>query len=94
MDEGYRVETAIDGLDALQRLGSAPDLVLLDLQMPVMNGYEFLGHFRNTTNHGTTPVLVVTSTDDGNAIEGAQAILRKPFEITALLAQVSAMLAS
>ena len=91
-DEGYRVETAIDGLDALQQLGCAPDLILLDLQMPVMNGHEFLGRLRNLRKHDPTPVLVVTANHNGTSIDGAQAILRKPFEVATLLGNVSALL--
>lgn len=91
-DEGYRVETAIDGLDALQQLGCAPDLILLDLQMPVMDGYEFLGHLRNRTTYGRTPVLVVSAKIDGKPIDGAESILRKPFEVATLLGHVSRLL--
>lgn len=91
-DEGYRVETAIDGLDALQQLGCAPDLILLDLHMPVMDGYEFLGRLRNLTTHSRTPVLVVSANITGEPIDGAQGALRKPFEVAALLTQVSLLL--
>ena len=91
-DEGYRVETAVDGLDALQQLECAPDLILLDLRMPVMDGYEFLGRLRNLTTHRRTPVLVVSANINGETIDGAQGILRKPFEVAGLLAQVSALL--
>lgn len=91
-EEGSRVETAIDGLDALQQLGCAPDLILVDLHMPVMNGYEFLCRLRTMTNHGTTPVLIVTANHDRQAIAGAQGILKKPFEVATLLRHVSALL--
>ena len=91
-DEGYRVETANDGLDGLRQLGCAPDLILLDLHMPVMDGYEFLARLRNTTSHNTTPVLIVSANINGGPIDGAQAVLRKPFEIGALLAEVSTLL--
>lgn len=91
-DEGYWVETAIDGLDALEQLGCAPDLILLDLQMPVMDGYEFLGQLRNRTTYGRTPVLVVTANGDGKPIDGAHVVLRKPFEVATLLGHVSRLL--
>ena len=91
-DEGYRVETANDGLDGLQQLGCAPDLILLDLHMPVMDGYEFLARLRNTTGHNATPVLIVSANINGRPIDGAQGVLRKPFEIAALLSEVSALL--
>ena len=93
-DEGYRVETAIDGLDALQRLGCAPDLILLDLGMPVMDGYEFLARLRNLTTHSRTPVLVVSANTNGSPIDGAQGVLPKPFEVATLLGHVSGLLRS
>lgn len=91
-DEGYRVETAIDGLDALQQLGCAPDLILLDLHMPVMDGYEFLGRFRNLTSQSRTPVLVVSANTNGSPIDGAQGVLPKPFEVATLLDRVVGLL--
>ena len=91
-DEGYRVEPANDGLDGLRQLGCAPDLILLDLHMPVMDGYEFLARLRNTTSHNTTPVLIVSANINGRPIDGAQAVLRKPFDIAALLTEVSTLL--
>ena len=90
--EGFRVETAVDGLDALQQLGSTPDLILLDLEMPFMNGYEFLTRLRKRTEHATTPVLVLTALPIEKLIDGSQGILRKPFEIGILLSRVSGML--
>lgn len=92
LDEGYRVETASDGLDALRQLGCGPDLILLDLQMPVMDGYEFLGRLRTTTGHGATPVVVVTANLNGRTVDGVQGLLRKPFEVATLLGQVSDLL--
>lgn len=93
-DEGYRVETAIDGLDGLQQLASLPSLIVLDLQMPVMDGYEFLGRLRTIADHLLTPVLVVTASRAGPTIDGAQGILRKPFEAATLIGRVSDLLAT
>ena len=92
LDEGYGVETAIDGLDAISQLNSAPDLIVLDLGMPLMDGYEFLGRLRKTSTHNHVRVLVMTAQRVGPTIDGAQGILRKPFELTTLLQRVSDLL--
>ena len=93
-DAGYRVETAVDGHDALARLACAPDLIMLDLQMPLMGGHEFLKRLRLITRHDGTPVLIVTANHDGVPLVGAQRVLRKPFEIRDLLRDVTALLAA
>ena len=91
-EEGYQVETAVDGLDALGQLGCSPDLILLDLQMPFMSGHEFLDQLRTMPDYIGTPVLVVTSQRDSGTIAGAQGVLRKPFETASLLRRVSELL--
>lgn len=93
VDAGYRVETAVNGCDGLDHLGCTPDLVVLDLGMPVMDGHEFMRRFRKEATHRQTPVVVV-SASAGEEIEGAQGFVRKPFENEALLQQVSALLAA
>jgi DNA-binding response OmpR family regulator len=92
-DEGYRVETAVDGQDGLNRLSCAPDLILLDLMMPVMDGHQFLERLRNTAKHQHTPVVVLSAVYAGATLEGAQAVMQKPFEMDALLGRVSGLLA-
>lgn len=92
LDEGYGVETATDGLDAINQLVPAPDLILLDLTMPFMDGLEFLGRLRKTSKDNQIPVLVMTAQYVGPTIDGAQGILRKPFELTTLLERVSDLL--
>ncbi|MEP6654684.1 MAG: response regulator [Myxococcales bacterium] len=63
--EGYRVVDAANGADALSRLHAedAPDLVLLDLRMPVMDGYEFLKRRDADSSLKEIPVIVVSATD-------------------------------
>ena len=92
-DEGYRVETAVDGHDALAQLGCVPDLITLDLTMPSMDGYEFLQRLRLLPLNALTPVLVVSATAAGRTPVGAQGILEKPFEIEALFRRIAEMLA-
>ena len=91
--EGYRVETAIDGQDGLDQLGCAPDLIVLDLMMPVMDGHEFLRQLAGLPAHSDTPVLVVSAQQHSRPPIGASAVMWKPFDMDALLGQVSGMLA-
>jgi PleD family two-component response regulator len=70
--EHAQVRTAEDGLDALQQLEhEAPDLVLLDLEMPRMDGFECLGRLRADPRFARLPVIVVTSREDAAAIDRA-----------------------
>ncbi len=90
---GYRVELARSGKEALDRIGAArPDVVLLDLAMPIMDGATFAEELRRT-GRGDIPIVVLSA--EGNpqraARIGAQGFLAKPFEVTALLAQVASM---
>jgi chemosensory pili system protein ChpA (sensor histidine kinase/response regulator) len=61
-DQGWKVQTAKDGIDALEKLReSRPDLIVLDIEMPRMNGYEFLGAIRTQSGHENIPVVMLTS---------------------------------
>jgi two-component system chemotaxis response regulator CheY len=87
--EGYDVRRARNGREALQRISEGrPDLILLDLMMPVMDGWEFA----RTLGPVARPPIVVLSADrnvsqKANEI-GAVGWLAKPFELTELLALV------
>ncbi len=90
--EGYVVETASDGRQALAALERCmPDLILLDVKMPVMNGWEFAREFHARYN-SRAPIVVVTAADDARkrAEEvGASAWVGKPFDLDALTAAVA-----
>jgi CheY-like chemotaxis protein len=92
--EGYRVLAAANGQEALDVLQTPtrplirPGLILLDLMMPVMNGWDFLQRVREDRNLATIPVIVVTAYSDWAGSLNAEGILRKPVEIDSLLAQV------
>ena len=89
-DEGYAVYAAADGLAGLAQLDCVPDVIVLDLVMPRMDGWEFMRRLREITGHERTPVLVLTaSASSGASLAGAQAVLRKPFVLEALIRQVS-----
>jgi chemosensory pili system protein ChpA (sensor histidine kinase/response regulator) len=95
---GYRVIEARDGLEALDRLAvDRPGVVLLDVEMPRMDGFEVLRRMRSDPRWRALPVMMVTSrTADKHrnfAFElGASAFLGKPFEEQELLAQVAELL--
>ena len=88
--EGYQVWTAQNGqlgLDHLIQHPDHPDLILLDLMMPVMNGYEFLEK-KNllTADLKVIPVVVLSAISPlVPTLSGAQEVLKKPFEIKVLL---------
>ena len=90
-DAGYEVLVAHDGEMALEVLGKAkrPCLILLDVRMPVMDGAEFLAQLRQHPAYNQLPVVVCTSNERA-APPGAQALLKKPFELDELLATVRA----
>ena len=86
-EDGHEVRLAADGRDGLSHLEWAPDLILLDLMMPVMDGYEFLRRLRASPQGADIPVLVLSaSLPPGRmTLQGAQAVLRKPFDFDRLL---------
>ncbi len=91
---GYRVETAADGAEALERVArEAPELMLLDVEMPQMNGWEVVGRMKADTLLQHVPVLLLTSLsraqDKVQGLDlGADDYLTKPFNSAELLARV------
>ena len=72
--EGWQVHEAENGEVALSAIEQeAPGVVLLDLMMPVMDGFEFVGHMRNRDPSGTIPIIVVTAKEVTN--ENRQALM-------------------
>jgi CheY-like chemotaxis protein len=81
-DAGYRVEVAANGAEGLQRLaGERPCVVILDLMMPVMDGFAVLEHMRSDFRLQDVPVVVVTAktltSEDREMLRGARAILER-----------------
>src|SRR3989338_3632081 len=61
-EHGYDVQTANDGLEALQKSQSfQPDLIILDIMMPKMDGYTFVLEFKKFGDIKQTPIIVLTS---------------------------------
>ena len=84
--EGMAVETARNGEEALAllRTGRRPSLVLLDLMMPVMNGWEFLNEIAKDPPFRQIPIVVLTAAEHVQ-VTGAVEVLSKPMDLTALL---------
>jgi chemosensory pili system protein ChpA (sensor histidine kinase/response regulator) len=88
---GLRVETAKDGLDAIAVMRDhKPDVILLDIEMPRMDGYEFASHVRNDPRVANVPIIMITSRvgdkHRARAIElGVNDYLGKPYQDSQLL---------
>lgn len=92
--EGYSVRTASDGAKALEqiRLGEAPRLILLDLMMPGMNGWEFRSAQLDDPRLAKIPVIVLSGDGTVAAKAGnmnAAGYLKKPVDLSTLLETVS-----
>ena len=95
LEEGYEVQTAVSGRDALEYLAEAPalpDVVLLDLMMPIMDGWTFYDHLQKESRWALLPIVVISA--DANVHEKAArlnpvACLRKPVDIDELLSVVA-----
>ncbi|AKT42254.1 chemotaxis protein CheY [Chondromyces crocatus] len=93
VDEGYDVLNAAHGGEALATLRSQtrPNLILLDLMMPVMDGWQFRAEQSKDPEFADIPVVVVSATgkDDKVAKLGAVQLLKKPIRLEELLDAVS-----
>jgi|YNPNPStandDraft_1061719.scaffolds.fasta_scaffold49527_2 two-component system alkaline phosphatase synthesis response regulator PhoP/two-component system response regulator VicR len=97
--EGYEVVEAYDGVQALEMIESEnPDLVVLDIMMPEMNGWDVLSRIRENPKTEDLPVIMLTALAQDRDIEeatlrGADVYLTKPFEPEELILTVKRMLA-
>jgi sigma-B regulation protein RsbU (phosphoserine phosphatase) len=97
--EGYQnLTTANNGREALERLTAQPfDLVLLDVMMPDMNGYEVLEHVKANASLRDIPIIMISALDETESVIrcielGAEDYLNKPFNPVLLRARVGALL--
>lgn len=93
--EGYTVVTAINGADALRKLhaGLRPCIILLDLQMPEMDGFEFRRLQLQDPQVESIPIIIYADMVDPQTVAKqlkAAAYVQKPFDLDALLAVVAA----
>jgi len=96
-EEGYSVTSAIDGIDALEKLrgGTLPQVILLDLMMPRMSGQELFEHVKQVREWRQIPIVLLTA--DANARSkaealGAPAYLKKPVTLDQLFQTVARIL--
>ena len=93
---GYDADTSFDGTQALKKLaGDPPDLVTLDLNMPLIDGGEVLERMRSDLRGASVPVLILSGAME--APEWARrfknvSFLRKPFEVSQLMRRVEEVL--
>ena len=93
--QGYRVTVAVDGRQALEFLNREPfNLVLLDLMLPEMNGYQVLEHLKADDSLCHIPVIMTTALDEADGKQkcldlGAHDYLTKPFNPVQLKARIT-----
>ncbi len=96
--DGFVVEEARDGIQALDQVDKfGPDVVVLDLNLPGLDGYGVLSHLRSRPATVNLPVMVLTAKgDEDNEVRvfemGADDFLTKPFRARALSARLDAVL--
>ena len=96
--QGFRVEEAMDGQEALLRVAeAAPDLILLDWMLPALSGLEVCRQLRRKAPTRDLPIIMVTArTEDQDAVRaldtGADDYIAKPFVMDALMARIRALL--
>jgi len=95
---GYEVTTAIEAADGLQlAMDQVPNLIILDVMMPIINGYNFCKLMKSEEGQKHIPVIFLTSRADEDDIKigeemGAEAYLTKPVDMDALLSKVKELL--
>jgi DNA-binding response OmpR family regulator len=94
VDEGYVTETASDGIEAMEKIASAkPSLVILDLMMPRMTGFEVLHALRGKRMSGRPSIIVLSAKSSHHDIlealeSGADDFIPKPFDLEDLLLRI------
>lgn len=91
----FEVVTASNGQEGLEKASSEkPDLILLDISMPIMNGHEMLERLKNSPDIKDIPVIVVSAFSDAKDVNKAAELgiadyVTKPFDFTELVGKIS-----
>ena len=91
---GYELVEALDGVQALAAVAKQrPDLILMDIQLPIMDGYEATRRIRSNPDNKSIPIIAITSyalsDDEGKALAaGCNAYVAKPYSPRQLLAKI------
>jgi CheY-like chemotaxis protein len=87
---GYECAGAANGAEGLVQVRrQRPDVILLDLMMPVMDGWQFRAHQRWDATMSDIPIVVMSASERGGDLEGAAACLPKPYSVDDLLDAVA-----
>ena len=94
----YEVESAEDGLQGLEAVKTfRPDLIVLDVQMPKMSGFEFISEMKTIPGANTIPVIMLTANENMHDVflgEGAKDYFVKPIDPPRILARIRECLGS
>ncbi|MBP6344215.1 MAG: response regulator [Candidatus Omnitrophica bacterium] len=95
-EQGYKVIMAANGEEALQALSQTrPDMILLDVEMPRMNGYTFVGELAKLNLNPRIPIVVLTAHEELGPIfkrHGVREYLIKPLNIDLVIAKIQGIL--
>lgn len=100
IEYGYSVMTALSAAEAQIRLNKQkPDLILLDLLMPQVSGFDFIKQIKQTDNLADIPVIIVSAVTDGESIDevlklGAIEYIKKPVVLTVLIDKIETVLSN
>ncbi len=100
LSKSFNVTTKRDGFDGLAWLssGNIPDLILLDMSMPRLNGLDFLNNIRNSGFFRDIPVIIVSGEEDSRVIDqcyqlGIDGFIPKPFDLIKLNQKIAQLFA-
>jgi len=95
---GYEVIGACDGKEGFEKAVKAkPDLILLDLMLPKVDGYWVCNLLKNDKRYGMIPIIILTARSEAESLKlakecGADAYMTKPFEVEELLSKIAGLI--
>jgi len=88
--EGYNVQTAENGYQGIESIvrKSPPDAILLDMMMPIMNGWEFMDFLKTNASQFKIPVIIISAFSETAKTVKPEAIVSKPIQLKELLSAI------